>query len=921
MAMARREGKYAPLRRLLELYPDIRLTLTFGEIERGKPEWREALYRFPGVGPLPPSSRRYPQWWANHKGRPHARAWLEAGWRVVGVDLPGEKVTLERALVEPRWNPREIEPKWQARWEAAGLHRVPDHDPRPKWYELTMYPYPSGDLHIGHWYAMAPSDTHARFRRMQGYRVLHPMGFDAFGLPAENAAIRHGIHPFKWTMENIDRMRQQLRSMGAIYDWDREIITCLPEYYRWNQWLFLQFYKHGLAYRARAPVVWCPSCQTVLANEQVVEGCCERCDTPITRREMEQWFLRITRYAEELLDFSGLVDWPERIITMQRNWIGRSEGVEVAFSIAHLGLAEKEIRVFTTRIDTVYGVTFVVLAPEHPLVPLLTTPDRRAEVEAYVEKARRQSDIERLSTEREKTGVFLGTSCVNPFTGQPVPIFTADYAVLWYATGAVMGVPAHDQRDFQFARTYGLPIRVVVAPPGWDGRPLERAWEGPGILVDSGPFTGMPSQQAQEAMAEYAERQGIGKRTVVYRMRDWLISRQRYWGTPIPIVYCDACGMVPVPEEQLPVLLPQDAQFKPTGESPLLYHQGFLHTTCPQCGRPARRETDTMDTFVDSSWYFLRYISPRDDRRPWDPEVARHWLPVDQYTGGAEHAVMHLLYSRFFVKALRDMGLLSFSEPFLRLYTQGVITYLGEKMSKSRGNVVPPDPYVERLGADTVRAYLMFLGPWEKGGDWSVSGINGATRWLNRVWEVFRRPPHALEGRPVNEASRRSLQRALHRTIKKVYHDLDRFQFNTAIAALMEFTNALQEAWERGDVGADLWREAVEKGILMLAPFVPHLAEELWEQTGHPFSVHSRSFPTWDEALAAPETVTLVVQVDGKVRDRIPVPADLSEEEAKRLALESPQARRHLNGRTVQRVIFVPGRMLVNIVTGPRQEG
>ncbi|MFN3975382.1 MAG: leucine--tRNA ligase [Dehalococcoidia bacterium] len=915
--MATQGGKYAPLRRLLELYPDIRLTLTFGEIEGGKPEWREALYRFQGIGRLPPSSRRYRAWWANDRRHVQARAWLDAGWRVVGVDQGKGVVTYERVLTEPRWEPRRIEPKWQARWEEAGLHRVPDHDPRPKWYELTMYPYPSGDLHIGHWYAMSPSDAHARFRRMQGYRVLHPMGFDAFGLPAENAAIRHGIHPFTWTVNNIERMRKQLRSIGAIYDWEREVNTCLPDYYKWNQWLFLQFYKGGLAYRTRAPAVWCPSCQTVLANEQVLNGRCERCDTPITRREMEQWFLRITRYAEELLDFSGLVEWPERIITMQRNWIGRSEGVEVGFSIAHLGIPEKEIRVFTTRIDTIYGVSFMVLAPEHPLVPQLTLPERRAEVEAYVEKARRQSDIERLSTEREKTGVPLGTYCVNPFNGQRVPIFTADYAVAWYATGAVMGVPAHDQRDFDFARKYGLPIPVVVAPEGWDGNPLSQAWEGPGTLVNSGPFTGLPSERAKLAMGEFAERQGIGKRTIVYRMRDWLISRQRYWGTPIPIIYCNTCGTVPVPEKDLPVLLPLDAQFKPTGESPLLYHEGFLRTTCPQCARPARRETDTMDTFIDSSWYFLRYVSPKDDQRPWDPELVCHWLPVDQYTGGAEHAVMHLLYSRFFVKALRDMGLLHFGEPFLRLYNQGVITYLGEKMSKSRGNVVPPDPYVERLGADTVRIYLMFLGPWEKGGDWSVSGINGVTRWLNRVWDIFRRPSSALEGKAVSQASRRALQRKLHQTISKVYHDLDRFQFNTAIAALMDFTNALQEAWERADIGPDLWREAVEKGILMLAPLAPHIAEELWEQTGHPFSVHGQQFPRWDEALAAAETVTLVVQVDGKVRDRISVPADLPEEEAKRLALESPHTQRRLNGRKVQRVIFVPGRMLVNIVTGP----
>ena len=515
---------------------------------------------------------------------------------------------------ELRWDPKAIDLKWQARWAADGLHAVRDDDPRPKWYELTMYPYPSGDVHIGHWYAMAPSDAHARFRRMQGYNVLHPMGFDAFGLPAENAAIKQGVHPHSWTMANIEKMRGQLRSMGTVYDWDREIVCCLPEFYQWNQWLFLQFFKAGLAYRAHAPAVWCPSCQTVLANEQVVEGACERCGTPITRRELDQWFLRITDYADQLLDSSGITEWPERILTMQRNWIGRSEGAEVVFDISHLGLEEKSLRVFTTRVDTLFGVTFLVLAPEHPMVSALTAPEQRDTVEAYVAEARAKSDIERMSTERDKTGVPLGTTCINPANGQPVSIWTADYAVAWYATGAVMGVPAHDQRDFDFATKFGLPIVTVIAPPGATGEEkLEVAYVEPGTMVNSGEFNGMPNDRGAESIAAYVEARGTGARTQTYRLRDWLVSRQRYWGTPIPIIHCPTCGTVPVPEAELPVLLPEDAEFKPTGESPLARNEAFVRAPCPQCGGEGRRETDTMDTFFDSSWYFLRYLSAKND--------------------------------------------------------------------------------------------------------------------------------------------------------------------------------------------------------------------------------------------------------------------------------------------------------------------
>ena len=815
---------------------------------------------------------------------------------------------------EQRYNPQEMDRKWQERWKKDKLYQVRDDDPRPKWYELTMYPYPSGDLHIGHWYAMAPADAHARFRRMQGYNVLHPMGFDAFGLPAENAAIRRGIHPHVWTMGNIENMRPQLSSMGAIYDWNREIICALPEYYRWNQWFFLQFYKSELAYRAKAPANWCPSCQTVLANEQVVDSKCERCDSPVSRRDLEQWFLGITKYAEELLDYSGLLDWPERIKSMQTNWIGRSEGVEISFDISEYGL-EEEFRTFTTRIDTIYGVTFVVMAPEHPLVEKLTSPERRGEVEAYVARARSQTEVERLSTEHEKTGVFNGAYATNRLNGERIPIFIADYALLTYGTGIVMGVPAHDQRDFDFAKKYGLDIRMVIAPPGWAGEELEQAHVEEGTQVNSGPFDGLASKEGKERIADHVDSQGWGHRTVSYRLRDWLISRQRYWGTPIPVMYCERCGIVPVPEEDLPVLLPEDAQFRPTGESPLKFHAGFLNTTCPNCYGPAQRETDTMDTFVDSSWYHLRYTSPHHDKGPFDPTAVKEWLPVDQYTGGAEHAVMHLLYARFFNKALRDLGLVDYDEPYLRLFNQGTIIADHRKMSKSRGNVITPEPYVQELGADVVRTYLMFLGPWDQGGDWSDAGINGMARWLNRVWDLAHRDPVALDEKPTEDEAIRSLLRMTHKTIKKVEDDGERFKFNTALASMMELTNYLGKAWEDGNVDAATWRDAIEKLLLLLAPIAPHITEELWERTGHPYSIHNQALPEWDEELARDEEVTLVVQVNGRVRDRIQVPADIGEEESTKLAMESRRVQSHLEGKEIRQVVYVPGR-LVNVVVG-----
>ncbi|MFH1483613.1 MAG: leucine--tRNA ligase [Chloroflexota bacterium] len=805
------------------------------------------------------------------------------------------------------YNPREIDRKWQARWEQGSLYEAREGDLRPKFYALTMFPYTSGDLHIGHWYAMAPADACARYKRMQGFNVMHPMGFDAFGLPAENAAIARGIHPYTWTMKNIENMRRQLRSMGASYDWGREVITCLPEYYRWTQWFFLKLYKAGLAYRGKAPVNWCPKCQTVLANEQVVGvGECDRCTTSVTRRELEQWFFRITKYADELMEHKG-TDWPDKIKLMQRNWVGKSYGTEISF-----GLEDgREVRVFTTRPDTVYGTTFFVLAPEHPLVRELTTPERKEEVERYIAWARGRAERERLAEEKEKEGVFTGAYCFNRLSGRRMPIWTADYVLPTYGTGAVMGVPAHDTRDFAFARKYGLAIIPVVAPPGWNGGELEEAWVEPGAMVNSGPFDGMPSTQAQEAITTYLEEKGWGKKAVSYRLRDWLISRQRYWGAPIPMVYCDTCGIVPVPERDLPVLLPPDAEFRPTGESPLKYHEKFVNTTCPNCSGPARRETDTMDTFMCSSWYFFRYASPHYRRYPWDKKKLQRWLPVDLYTGGAEHATMHLLYARFFTKALRDMGLVDFGEPFTRFFSQGVIVVDRHKMSKSRGNVITPDPYVEELGADVVRAYLMFIGPWEHGGEWDDSGISGMARWLSRVWNLVMEPYTPRSPQP---QATQALRRALHQTIKKVSEDMEDFHFNTMLAALMELTNLMGKVKEAADVEPSAWEEARKALLLLLAPTAPHLAEELWERLGQPYSIHLQPWPKHDPELAREDEITLVIQVNGKLRDRVQVPASITEEQARELALSREKVQAHLAGKAIEKAIFVPGRLLNLVV-------
>jgi len=808
-----------------------------------------------------------------------------------------------------KYSPQDIEKKWQQKWAEDRLYEVAEDSPKPKYYALTMFPYTSGDLHIGHWYAMAPSDVRARFKRMQGYNVLHPMGFDSFGLNAENAAINRGIHPYTWTMQSIENMRHQLKSIGAIYDWSREVISSQPDYYKWTQWFFLKLYENDLAYRGKAPVNWCPACQTVLANEQVVNGSCERCETAVTQKDLEQWFFRITRYADELMQHDG-IDWPERIKIMQRNWVGKSVGAEISFALDHPGVEEKEIRVFTTRPDTTFGVTFMVLAPEHPLVEKLTTPDRKAEVEEYVQRSRMQTDIERLSTEKEKDGVFTGVYVVNRLNGEKVPVWIADYVLLSYGTGAVMAVPAHDERDFAFAKKYDLPIRVVIAPPGWDGEELEEAYIEPGTMVNSGQFDGTPSQEGIGAVSDYLAKKGWGGPAVSYRLRDWLISRQRYWGAPIPMIYCEKCGIVPVPEKDLPVLLPEDAEFKPTGESPLKYNEQFVNTTCPRCSAPAKRETDTMDTFVCSNWYYLRYTSPQYDSGPFDPEKIKYWLPVDIYTGGAEHAVMHLFYVRFFFKAIRDMGMVENDEPVTHLFNQGTIIAERRKMSKSRGNVVNPDGYVEELGADAVRAYLMFIGPWEQGGEWDDSGISGISRWINRVWNLVLEPYRA---KTIDEKAHTELMRAVHQTIRKVTNDLEKLRFNTMIAALMELTNYLSRVKKAGGVTESDWEETITNLLLLLAPTAPHLAEELWQRTGHDYSIHNQDWPQWDEELAKEEEITLVVQINGKLRDRIIVPASITEAEAKEKVKESSRVQAHLEGKEILKTIYVPGK-LVNIV-------
>jgi leucyl-tRNA synthetase len=815
-------------------------------------------------------------------------------------------------MTEPTmYNPQDIEPKWQAKWEQDGLYHANIDNRRTKFYALTMLPYTSGDFHIGHWYAMAPSDARARFKRMQGYNVMFPMGFDAFGLPAENAAIKHGIHPKIWTYENIDRMRRQLKSMGAMFDWRREMISSAPEYYRWTQWFFIQLYKHGLAYRKYSPVDWCPHCQTTLAREQVVgdERVCERCGTPVIKKELEQWFFKITKYADELLDFST-IDWPERVRTLQTNWIGRSEGASVIF---HTEQGDP-LEVFTTRPDTLWGVTFMVLAPEHPLVAKLTAPDMLSAVQAYIQQAARQADIEREAVDKEKTGIFTGGYAVNPVNGEHIPIWIADYVLMTYGTGAIMAVPAHDQRDFEFARKYGMEVRVVIQPSDMeplDGSTMPASVAASGTMVNSGPLTGTSADQAFQSAIRFISEHGFGKPAVSYKLRDWLISRQRYWGAPIPMVYCESCGWTPVPEDQLPVLLPEDVEWRPTGINPLTIHPTWKYTTCPACNQPAVRETDTMDTFMCSSWYHLRYLSPNDSKAPFKQEDYDYWMPVDIYTGGIEHATMHLMYTRFFHKALRDMGLAKGQEPMLQLRNQGIV--LGEdheKMSKSRGNVIDPDPLVARYGADTVRGYLMFFARWDMGAPWSSTGIEGTHRWVRRVWTLFTDPVE--RGHPSPELLR-NLRRKVHQTLRQVTHDFEVFEFNTIISGLMELLNEMYKVRDAGGAGTSEWDEAVDIYLKMMAPVTPHITEELWAWFGKPYSIHQQLWPEVDEAAAAEELITLVVQVNGKLRDRITVPAGISEEDARSRALASETVQKFLAGKPPSNVIVVPGR-LVNIV-------
>jgi leucyl-tRNA synthetase len=828
-------------------------------------------------------------------------------------------------MSENRYDPQEIEPRWRGVWEEMDLfHADLEHAERPC-YALVMFAYPSGDrLHVGHWYHYGPADSWARYMRMRGHDVFEPFGFDAFGLPAENYAVRTGVHPRDSTESNVGNMIAQLKSMGAMWDWERTLNTSEPEYYRWTQWLFLKLYEAGLAYRRAAPVWWCPTDQTVLANEQVVgDNVCERCGTPVEKRDLTQWFFKITDYVDELLAGLDELEWPERTKTLQRNWIGRSEGVEIDWPVAG---ADVSIRTFTTRPDTLYGVTFLALAPEHPLLQSIVAPDRRPEVDSYVARSRRLSEIERTSTEKEKTGTFTGAHAIHPLTRAEIPIWVADFVLGTYGTGAVQGVPAHDTRDWEFARAMELPIVRVIEPDDPAAAPAEQAFTGHGTIVDSGPYTGMQSEQMlHEVIAELAH-SGQGHKTVNYRIRDWLVSRQRYWGAPIPIVHCPVCGEVPVPEKDLPVELPYDVDFSlGAGKSPLERSAAFLEVACPRCEASARRDADTMDTFVDSSWYYFRYLSPKDGERPWDRELVDRWLPVFQYSGGIEHAVLHLLYSRFVTKAMRDLGHVGIDEPFQRLFHQGTITSGGAKMSKSRGNVISPDEYVSQYGADAFRAYLMFGFSWAEGGDWKDEGIRAIAAWLQRVWRIVERHRGLFaEGRVLHEGdaaaeAARELRLVRHRSVKGATEDLEAWQFNTAIARIMELVNALyQYAPVDGepahDVHEPLLAESIDTLIRLLAPIAPHLAEELWSMTGQPPSVVDAGWPEFDPNVLATGEVTVAIQLNGKVREEMRVPRDLSESELKERAARHGRIPDLLEGRPIRKAIVVPNKLVSLVV-------
>jgi len=808
---------------------------------------------------------------------------------------------------------RDIDKKWQKKWEDTKLYKFNPQNMDKKLYCLEMFSYPSGaKLHAGHWYNYGPADSWARMKRMQGYEVFHPMGFDAFGLPAENYAIKTGIHPQDSTLQNIKTMERQLKEMGATFDWDYEVITCLPDYYKWTQWVFLQLYKKGLAYRKKAPVNWCPSCKTVLANEQVVEGTCERCGSEVTKKDLTQWFLKITDYAEELLEKLDELDWPEKTKMMQRNWIGKSDGAEIEFKVDGKDISFK---VFTTRADTLYGVTYVVLAPENEIVDQITTDKYRRNVEEYKEYARKQSEIERLSTEKEKTGVFTGAYAIHPITGEKLPIWISDYVLATYGTGCVMAVPAHDERDYMFAKKYDLPMKRVIK--GRDGVDDSLPFVEYGILVDSGDFTGSKSEDARIEIVKMLEKEGKGSLKVNYRLRDWLVSRQRYWGAPIPIIHCEKCGLVPVPEEDLPVLLPYNVEFSPDGESPLKKSEEFMNTTCPKCGGKALRDPDTLDTFVDSSWYFLRYPDNKNDKEPFNKELIDKMLPVDKYIGGAEHACMHLLYARFVTKALRDLGYLDFDEPFRSLIHQGIILGPdGNKMSKSRGNTISPDEYINEYGSDVFRMYLMFGFAFTEGGPWNDDGIKAMSRFISRIERLIDKFTEDKGKSGKNEISKdeKELNYVRNYTIKSVTDDAEKFQFNTAIARIMELVNALYKYdGEVENKNMKLYEETIADLIRVLAPFAPHFSEEMWERMGYSYSVFNQKWPEYDDKALVKDTIEIAIQVNGKVRGRLEIPSGATEKEIQDKALVVESIKQFIEGKEIKKVVVVKNR-LVNIV-------
>ncbi|HPF43182.1 MAG TPA: leucine--tRNA ligase [Syntrophomonadaceae bacterium] len=823
--------------------------------------------------------------------------------------------------MELKYEPNRIERKWQEYWDKNNFYKTSEDPSKPKYYALEMFPYPSGNLHMGHVRNYAIGDVIARYKAMNGFNVLHPMGWDSFGLPAENAAIKHGIHPAKWTFSNIDAMKQQLKTLGISYDWDREIATCRPDYYKFTQWMFLKLYDNGLAYKKSAAVNWCPSCQTVLANEQVVEGACERCETKVDKKKLEQWFFKITDYAQRLLDdLEQLEGWPDKVKIMQRNWIGRSEGCQ--FSMAIEG-SDEMLTVFTTRPDTVYGVTYMVLAPEHPLVSVIAkgTPQEEA-VKAFINEVKFISDVDRSSADLEKTGVFTGAYAINPMNGEKVPIWIANYVLMDYGTGAIMAVPAHDQRDFEFARKYNLPIRQVIKSndPTDENNQLETAYAGDGYMINSGDFDGLSVEEGKQKIIAYMEANNIGSATVNFRLRDWLISRQRYWGAPIPMVYCPECGPVPVPYEDLPVLLPEDVNFKITGESPLNYVESFYKTNCPVCGSEARRETDTMDTFVCSSWYFNRYCSPDLKDMPFDPDQVNYWMPVDQYIGGVEHAILHLMYARFFTKFLYDIKMINSLEPFSNLLTQGMVLKDGSKMSKSKGNVVSPEEIIKHYGADTARLFILFASPPERDLEWSDQGVEGCYRFLNRIWRLVQdyAPLFAEDSESLNTASLnprdKDLYYKVHATIKKVSEDIqERFNFNTAISAIMELSNHLNSYREVQDKNPALIKLAIDNLLILLSPFSPHICEELWQQTGHQSSIYLQPWPRYNPDALILDEVEMVIQISGKVKERIKVPINSAKEELEQIALDNPKIMALTDGREIVKIVVVPNK-LINIV-------